>query len=315
MFANLSNLSQGVNTAFVVILSVCLFFLIGLTVVILLFIYRYNSKRHPVADQIEGNNSLEVLWTVIPILIVVAMFYYGWIGWTPLYSNAPKNAIPIKTVGRMWKWSFEYENGKRTDTLFIPQGKPVVLDLVSMDVIHSFYVPAFRVKMDVIPGKKMKVWFIGNAPGNYDIFCAEFCGLQHSGMFTAVKVMPPDQYDKWYIDTTAVATVAAGAANASAPAAAGQKIYSTIGCMACHSIDGSQMTGPTFKGAFGHEVTVKTGGNERTLTVDEAYIKHSILEPNADIVKGFNANLMQTYKGQLSDQDIANLTEFIKSLK
>lgn len=315
MFANLSNLSQGVNTAFVVILSVCLFFLIGLTVVILLFIYRYNSKRHPVADQIEGNNSLEVLWTVIPILIVVAMFYYGWIGWTPLYSNAPKNAIPIKTVGRMWKWSFEYENGKRTDTLFIPQGKPVVLDLVSMDVIHSFYVPAFRVKMDVIPGKKMKVWFIGNAPGNYDIFCAEFCGLQHSGMFTAVKVMPPDQYDKWYIDTTAVATVAAGAANASAPAAAGQKVYSTIGCMACHSIDGSQMTGPTFKGAFGHEVTVKTGGNERTLTVDEAYIKHSILEPNADIVKGFNANLMQTYKGQLTDQDIANITEFIKSLK
>jgi cytochrome c oxidase subunit II len=315
MFANLSNLSQGVNTAFVVILSVCLFFLVGLTIVLLVFIYRYNSKRHPVADQIEGNNKLEVLWTVIPILIVVAMFYFGWIGWTPLYSNAPKNAIPIKTVGRMWKWSFEYENGKKTDTLFIPQGKPVALDLVSMDVIHSFYVPAFRVKMDVIPGKKMKVWFIGNAPGNYDIFCAEFCGLQHSGMFTAVKVMPPDQYDKWYIDTTAVASAAASAGSAATPAAAGQKVYSTIGCMACHSIDGSQMTGPTFKGVFGHEVTVKTGGKERTLTVDEAYIKHSILEPNADIVKGFNANLMQTYKGQLSDQDITNITEFIKSLK
>jgi cytochrome c oxidase subunit II len=279
---------------------------------LLIFIYRYNSKRHPVADQIEGNNKLEVLWTVIPILIVVAMFYYGWIGWTPLYSDAPKNAIPIKTVGRMWKWSFEYENGKRTDTLFIPQGKPVVLDLVSVDVIHSFYIPAFRVKMDVIPGRKMKVWFIGNAPGNYDIFCAEFCGRQHSAMFTAMKVMPDDKYDKWYIDTTAVASTAGPAAT---PATAGQKVYSSIGCMACHSIDGSQMTGPTFKGAFGHEVTVTTGGKERTLTVDEAYIRHSILEPNADIVKGFNANLMQTYKGQLSDQEIANLTEFIKSLK
>jgi cytochrome c oxidase subunit II len=315
MFANLSNLSQGVNTAFVVILSVCLFFLIGLTIVLLFFIYRYNSKRHPVADQIEGNNKLEVLWTVIPILIVVAMFYFGWVGWTPLYSNAPKNAIPIKTVGRMWKWSFEYENGKRMDTLYIPQGKPVVLDLVSMDVIHSFYVPAFRVKMDVIPGKKMKVWFIGNAPGNYDIFCAEFCGLQHSAMFTAVKVMAPDQFDKWYIDTTAVASVVTSTGSAATPAAAGQKVYSSIGCMACHSIDGTQMTGPTFKGAFGHEVTVTTGGKERTLTVDEAYIKHSILEPNADIVKGFNANLMQTYKGQLSDQEIANLVEFIKSVK
>jgi cytochrome c oxidase subunit II len=314
MFANLSNLSQGVNTAFVVILSVCFFFLIGLTIVLLIFIYRYNSKRHPVAEQIEGNNKLEVLWTVIPILIVVAMFYFGWIGWTPLYSNAPKNAIPVKTVGRMWKWSFEYENGKRTDTLYIPQGKPVVLDLVSMDVIHSFYIPAFRVKMDVIPGKKMKVWFIGNVPGNYDIFCAEFCGIQHSGMFTAVKVLPFDKFDKWYIDTSAVASVAA-AGVAATPASAGQKIYSTIGCMACHSIDGSKMTGPSFKGAYGHEVTVITGGKERTLTVDEAYIKHSILEPNADIVKGFNANLMQTYKGQLTDQDIANLVEFIKSVK
>jgi cytochrome c oxidase subunit II len=315
MFANLSNLSQGVNTAFVVILSICFFFLIGLTIVILVFIYRYNTKRHPVAEQIEGNNSLEVLWTVIPILIVVAMFYYGWIGWTPLYSEAPKNAIPIKTVGRMWKWSFEYENGKRTDTLFIPQGKPVDLNLVSMDVIHSFYIPAFRVKMDVIPGKKMKVWFVGNAPGNYDIFCAEFCGLQHSGMFTAVKVMPVAQFNKWYVDTTAVANAAAGAGSAATPALAGQKVYSTIGCMACHSIDGSQMTGPTFKGAFGHEVTVVTSGKERTLTVDEAYIRHSILEPNADIVKGFNANLMQTYKGQLSDKEIADITEFIKSLK
>lgn len=315
MFANLSNLSQGVNTAFVVILSICFFFLIGLTIVMLVFIYRYNSKRNPVPDQIEGNNKLEVLWTVIPILIVIAMFYYGWIGWTPLYSNAPKNAIPIKTVGRMWNWRFEYENGKRTDTLFIPQGKPVVLDLVSVDVIHSFYIPAFRVKMDVIPGKKMKVWFVGNVPGNYDIFCAEFCGLQHAAMFTAVKVMTNDQFDKWYIDTTAVASVAGAPGAASTPAAAGEKVYRSIGCVACHSTDGGQMTGPSFKGAFGHEVTVVAGGKEKNLTVDEAYIKRSILEPNTEIVKGFNANLMQSYKGQLNDKEIEDITEFIKSLK
>jgi len=313
MFANLSNLSQGVNTAFVVILAVCFFFLIGLTIVIIVFLYRYHAKKHPVADQIEGNNKLEVLWTVIPILIVIAMFYYGWIGWTPLYSNAPKDAIPIKTIGRMWNWRFEYENGKKTDTLYIPQGKPVVLDLISVDVIHSFYIPAFRIKMDMIPGKEMKVWFIGNTPGNYDIFCAEFCGLQHSSMFTAVKVMPQDQYDKWYIDTTAVAAISTGVA--ASPAAAGQKVYQSIGCMACHSTDGSQMTGPTFKGAFGHEVTIIAGGKEQNVTVDEAYIKRSILEPNVEIVKGFNANLMQSYKGQLSDQEITDITEFIKSLK
>ncbi len=314
MFSNFSNLSQGVNTAFVVILSVCLFFLVGLTITILIFIYKYNSRRHPVADQIEGNNKLEVLWTVIPILIVIAMFYFGWVGWAPLYTQAPKGAIPIKTIGRMWKWQFQYPNGQKTDTLFIPQGKPVDLDLVSVDVIHSFYVPAFRVKMDVIPGKKMKVWFIGNAPGDYDIFCAEFCGLQHSSMYTAVKVMPQQAFYKWYNDTTATARAAA-AGPAATPAAAGEKVYRSIGCMACHSTDGSQMTGPTFKGAFGHPVTVVTAGKERTLTADEAYIKHSILEPNADVVKGFNANLMQSYKGQLSDEEIANVTEFIKSLK
>jgi cytochrome c oxidase subunit II len=313
MFSNLSNLSQGVNTAFIVILSVCFFFLISLTMVLLVFIYKYNEKRHPVADQIEGNNNLEVLWTVIPVLIVIAMFYFGWTGWKPLYSKAPKDAMPIKTVGRMWNWHFEYENGKKADTLYIPQGKPVMLNLVSMDVIHSFYIPAFRIKMDVIPGKKMSIWFIGNSPGVYDIFCAEFCGLQHSGMYTAVRVMPQDKFDKWYIDTTAIASVAAGAAEMT-PVMAGEKTYRTIGCAACHSVDGSSLTGPSFKGVFGHEVTVITGGKERKLTVDETYVKHSILEPNADVVKGFNANLMQTYKGQLSDKEIANVVEYIKSL-
>jgi cytochrome c oxidase subunit 2 len=218
--------------------------------------------------------------------------------------------MPIKTIGRMWNWRFEYENGKKTDTLYIPQGKPVILDLVSVDVIHSFYIPAFRLKMDVIPGKKLTTWFIGNSPGEYDIFCAEYCGLQHSGMYTAVRVLTQDEFDKWYIDTTAVAVSAAAT-----PAMAGEQVFRSIGCIACHSTDGSELTGPTFKGAFGHEVTVVTSGKERTITVDESYIKKSILEPNADLVKGFNANLMQTYKGQLSDQEITDLVEYIKSLK
>jgi cytochrome c oxidase subunit 2 len=313
MFSNLSNLAQGVDTAFVVILSVCFFFLIGLTIVLLVFIYRYNEKRHPVAEQIEGNNKLELLWTIIPLILVIAMFYYGWTGWKPLYSDAPKDAMPIKVIGRMWNWRFEYENGKKTDTLYIPQGKAVLLDLVSADVIHSFYVPAFRFKMDVIPGKKLTGWFIGNSPGIYDIFCAEYCGLQHSGMYTSVKVLPQDKFDAWYIDTTVIAVSAAG--TAMTPAMAGERVYRSIGCIACHSADGTAMTGPTFKGAFGHEVTVITGGKERMVQVDEAYIKKSILEPNVDLVKGFNANLMQTYKGQLSDQEITDITEYIKSLQ
>lgn len=311
MFSNLSNLSQGVDTAFVVILSVIFFFLIGLTAVLLYFIYRYNKKRNPVATQIEGNTKLEIIWTVIPLILVVGMFYFGWTGWKTLYKDPPADSMPITTIGRMWNWRFEYENGKKTDTLFVPQGKPVVLDLQSVDVIHSFYVPAFRLKMDVIPGKKIKTWFIANSPGIYDIFCAEYCGLQHYAMYTAVKVLPQDQFDNWYIDTT---TVVAGAASAT-PAMAGESVFRSIGCAACHSVDGSSLTGPTLKGVFGHEVTVVTSGKERALIADEAYFRKSILEPNADLVKGFNANLMQSYKDQLSDEEINLIIEYMKSLK
>jgi len=309
MFSNLSNLAKGVDTAFLVILSVSLFFLIGLTLVLIYFIYRYNKKRNPVAAQIEGNDKLEIVWTVIPLLLVLAMFWFGWTGWKPLYSDPPEDAIPIKTIARMWKFNFLYENSKRSDTLYIPQGKPVVLDLEAVDVIHSFYIPAFRIKQDMIPGKKIRIWFIGNSPGKYDIFCAEYCGLQHSSMYTAVKVLPQPEFDNWYIDTTAVDITAAPS-----PVPAGETIVRSLGCIACHSANGTPMTGPTFKGVFGHEVTVVTAGNERTLAVDEAYIKKSILEPNTDIVKGFNSNLMQTYKGQVSDEELEDIVEYIKSL-
>jgi cytochrome c oxidase subunit II len=311
MFSNLSNLSKGVDTTFLVIFSISLFFLIGLTLILLFFIYRYNEKRNPVASQFEGNNKLEVLWTVIPLMLVMAMFWFGWTAWKPLYSKPPDDAIPIKTIARMWKFSFQYNNGKRTDTLYVPQGKPVVLDLVSMDVIHSFYIPAFRIKQDMIPGKKFRTWFIGNSPGEYDIFCAEYCGLNHSGMYTAVKVLPQADFDKWYIDSTAVAA----ATVAATPELAGAGTLRSLGCIACHSTDGTTKTGPSFKGAFGHEVTVVNAGKERTLTVDEAYIKKSILEPNTDLVKGFNANLMQSYKDQASDKEIEDIIAYIKSLQ
>jgi cytochrome c oxidase subunit 2 len=310
MFSNLSNLAEGVDLAFLVILSVSFFFLIGISGVLVYFIYRYNKKRNPVPAQIEGNDKLEVLWTVIPLLLVLAMFWFGWTGWKPLYSDPPEDAMPIRTIARMWVFNFVYENGKRTDTLYIPQGKPVVLDLEAVDVIHSFYIPAFRIKQDMIPGKKIRTWFIGNSPGKFDIFCAEYCGLQHSSMYTAVKVLPQPEFDKWYIDTTAVV-----AAPGASPVMAGETIVRSLGCIACHSIDGTPMTGPTFKGVFGHEVTVVTGGKERTITVDEAYIKQSILEPNADLVKGYNANLMQTYKSLVNDKDIADIVDYLKTLQ
>jgi cytochrome c oxidase subunit 2 len=311
MFKNLSNLSEGVDTAFAVILGISFIFLIAITVLLLIFIYKYNEKRHPKAAQFEGNNFLEALWTIIPIILVLGMFYYGYVGWEPLYDKPPKGAFPIKTVARMWNWHFVYDNGKQTDTLFVPQGRAVTLDLVSMDVIHSFYVPAFRIKRDIIPGEKQKVWFIANRPGVYDLFCAEYCGLQHSSMFSSVKVIPAAAFDKWYVKPEEAEAKSSATVT---PAMLGHNLYQRIGCMACHSIDGSTMTGPTFKGAFGHPVTVTTNGKERTFTMDEAYVRHSILDPNADIVKGFKPNLMQTYKDQLSAQDIDNIIAFLKTL-
>lgn len=310
MFSNASNFVEGVDTAFVVILGVILFFLVFLTGILIYFIFKYNEKRNPKATQIEGNNKLEVAWTVIPILIVMAMFYFGWAGWKPMYDKAPEDAMHIQTTARMWSWNFKYKNGKQTDTLYVPAGKPVNLDLVALDVIHSLYIPAFRLKQDIVPGRDGDMWFIANAPGKYDLFCTEYCGLRHSYMYTSVVVMPEAEFEKWYGDTTTVAPVVA-----ETPAMAGLQLVKKHGCTACHSTNGTKIVGPSYKGIYGHETEVITNGKERTVTVDDEYIKRSIYDPNADIVKGFNKGLMLSYKDQISEEEIGHIIEYIKSLE
>lgn len=312
MYSNLSNFAEGVDNAFVVILSVIFFFLIGLTGLLIYFIFRYREKKNPKATQIEGNTTLEIVWTVIPLVLVLAMFYFGWTGWKPMFSKAPDDALKVKTVARMWSWSFEYENGKRTDTLYIPHGEPVVLDLESVDVIHSLYIPAFRLKQDMVPGKEGTMWFIANSPGSYDLFCTEYCGLRHSYMFTSVEVMPKEDFDKWYTDTTQM-TATAGPSEGESAAAQGRRLVQQLGCNACHSTDGSVIVGPSYQGLFGEEVTVITNGEERTVVADEEYIRRSIYEPNADVVEGFNSGLMQSYEDQLSDEDVDKIIEYLKT--
>jgi len=306
---NASNFVSGVDKAFLVILGVSFVFLIGLTFTMLYFVYKYNRKKHPVASQIKGSTRLEIVWTVIPTILVLVMFYYGWAGWWPM-KNPPKDTFNIKVVARMWNFTFEYENGKKTDTLFVPQNKAVRLNLNSLDVIHSLYIPSFRVKEDVVPGKEKFVWFIPQKEGLYDLFCAEYCGLNHSYMLNMVKVMPEKAFNTWYVDTTKRVEAAI-----ESPTANGKRIMKNIGCFACHTIDGSKLVGPSFKGIYGHTVTVSTGGNEREITVDDEYIKKSIYDPNADVVKGFNKGLMLSYKGQLSDEDVKQITEYLKTLK
>ncbi|HSM48237.1 MAG TPA: cytochrome c oxidase subunit II [Draconibacterium sp.] len=305
-----SNFVQGVDTAFLVVLGISFFFLIGLTVVMIYFIYRYNRQRNPVATQIHGSTTLEIIWTVVPFLLTMVMFYYGWAGWKPM-TKAPKDAMEVTVYGRMWNFSFEYENGKRTDTLYLPKDKPVKLNLVAMDVLHSLYIPAFRVKQDMVPNKENNfMWFEPQREGIFELYCAEYCGLQHSYMYSYVKVMEDSAFQSFIADTTKVA-----AADSDSPTATGKRIMQNIGCFACHSLDGSKLVGPSFKGIWGAEHTVVTGKETRKIIVDEEYIKRSIYDPNADVVEGFMKGLMITYQGQLSDDDISNIIEYLKTVK
>lgn len=307
---NASNFVTGVDRAFIVILGISFVFLIGLTFAMLYFVYKYNRKKNPQATQIKGSTKLEIIWTVIPTILVLVMFYYGWAGWAPM-RKAPDDSFNIKVVARMWNFTFEYENGKKTDTLFVPQNKAIKLNLNSLDVIHSLFIPSFRIKEDVVPGREKMVWFIPQREGLYDLFCTEYCGLNHSYMLNTVKVMPEADFNKWYVDTTK----RVDAAVIDSPTENGKRIMKNIGCFACHSVDGSKLVGPSFKGLYGHAATVMTSGNEREVTVDDEYIKKSIYDPNADVVKGFNKGLMLSYKGQLSEDDVKQITEYLKTLK
>ena len=304
-----SNFVEGVDRAFIVILGVSFFFLIVLTVVMIWFIYRYNRKRNPVPTQIHGSTSLEIVWTVIPFILTMVMFYYGWAGWKPM-TKAPKDAYDITVVARMWNFSYEYENGMRTDTLFVPKDQPVKLNLKAMDVLHSFYIPAFRVKQDMVPNKKDNfMWFIPQKLGTYEIYCTEYCGMQHSYMLSTLKVLDRPDFEKMMSDTTKLV-----AAASNEPGAAGKKVMQNIGCFACHTVDGTKLVGPSFKGLWGHEATVITGGQKRTVVVDEDYIKKSIYDPNADVVDGFMKGLMVSYQGQLKDEDIKLIIEYLKTV-
>jgi cytochrome c oxidase subunit 2 len=311
MYSGASNLVVTTDNAFLLIIGISMFFLIGITGLIIWFIYRYNQKRHPVAEQIHGSNTLEIIWTVIPLILVMIMFFYGWAGYSPA-SKAPKDSMQIRAVARMWSWSFEYDNGVKTDTLYIPKDKPVILDLISKDVVHSLYIPSFRIKEDMVPGRTNRMWFIGQRTGNYEMFCAEYCGLSHSYMFTEVKVLEPEKFEEWMAsrsDTTATAEAAA------VPGALGKRLIEQFGCLACHSLDGTKLVGPSFKGVYGHEQPVVTNGKTRNVVADDEYIIRSILEPDADIVEGFTKGQMTSYKGQLSDDDIRQIIEFLKTVQ
>ena len=196
MLADASNFVQPVDNTFIFIVVICVFFLVLITALMVTFVIKYNSKKNQKAKNIEGNIPLEITWTVIPTVLVVFMFYFGWTGYRQM-NDVPKGAMEVNVYAQMWTWSYKYPDGFLTDTLFCPVNKPVKVFLYSKDVDHSFYVPAFRVKKDVIPNRVNTAWFLPTRVGSYDVLCAEYCGLRHSYMYSAVVVLPQEQFDIW----------------------------------------------------------------------------------------------------------------------
>ncbi len=305
MFSNNSNFVHGVDTAFLLIFGIALFFLVMLTTIMIVFVFKYNKKRHAKAVQIKDSSTLEAIWTTIPIILVLVMFYFGWAGFLPM-RRAPKDAMQVKAIARMWKWSFEYPGQKQSDTLLLPINKAVRMALVSKDVIHGFSIPDFRVKEDVVPGKNNYTWFEPKNLGNYDLFCSAYCGLSHSYMMALVKIVPQEEFDKWL---AALPVKKADDNNE------GFKILEKNGCFSCHSTDGRKIVGPTFKGLYGSKHDVMTDGVTRNITADSLYIQTSIVDPNKDVVVGYPQGVMKSYKGLIREKDLPKVVEYLKTLK
>ena len=303
-----SNYVSTYNTAFYFIAGISLLLLAGLTFAMIYFIFRYNRKKHAVATQIEGNTFIEVTWTIIPLLLALFMFHLGWKGWKPT-TKPPKDSMNIIAVARMWNFMFIYDNGKQSPDLIVPVNTPVKVNLISLDVIHSLFIPDFRIKSDIIPGRQKFMWFLPESQGKYKIFCAEYCGLQHSYMHSTVNVMAKDKFNAWYAES-AKPVAAAG----NAPGAAGEAIMRIQGCFACHTTDGSKLIGPSYLNLYGSQQVVLRDGKEITVTANDEYIKRSILDPNADITKGFPSGLMQSFRSTISDDDIAKIIEYLKTI-
>ncbi len=292
-------MASRVDLLYFYLLSVSAFFTIAIWAVVLFYAVRYRRSKHPVAVQIEGSTRLEVAWTVIPLVIALSMFAWGASIFFSM-SRPPRGALEIYVVGKQWMWKFEHVGGQREiNELHVPVGRDVRLNMISQDAIHSFYVPAFRVKQDVLPGRYTTLWFRATKPGRYHLFCAEYCGTKHSGMIGWVEVMEPAQYQVW---------LSGGAAGGSL-AASGEKLFRELACNTCHSSQ-SGARGPDLGGLFGKPVELE---GQRPVVADENYLRESIVDPRSKLVKGYQA-IMPTFQGQISEEGLLQLLAYIKTL-
>src|SRR6201988_4904313 len=295
-----STIARSVDNLHFFITAITLFFTILIFSIIFYFMIKYRRRspdERPKA--IEGSIPLEILWTAIPTLIVAFIFVWS----SVLYfrnAEAPKGSLEIFVTGKQWMWKAEHPEGQREiNELHVPLGRPVRLTMTSEDVIHDFFVPAFRVKKDVLPGRYTSLWFEPTQVGTFHLFCAQYCGAFHAGMIGSIVVQEPDAYESWL----------AGGTPGESIEQAGEKVFQASGCSSCHLSDGTGL-GPSLLGVFGHPVHLTTG---ETVTADDGYIRESILQPKAKIVAGYSP-IMPTFQGQLTEEQLNNLVAYIRSL-
>jgi cytochrome c oxidase subunit 2 len=302
-----STVARDVDNLFDFVFWLSVFFFVLITLMIIVFIIKYRHREGVTRDPAAGHSTaLELTWTLIPTVLVLVIFYIGFRGFMDM-SVEPPNSYEIAVKGQMWTWGYTYENryASLDGKLHVPVNVPVRLILSSEDVIHSYYIPAFRVKKDVVPGRFNRMWFKATETGEFDVYCAEYCGQQHSRMLSNVVVHTMPDFEKWLEDTKDWTKVMS-------PLDAGKMLYETSGCTQCHSIDGKVIVGPTFKDLFGNQVPIVGQGN---VLADENYIRESILTPQAKIHQGFGPpSPMPSFLGRFNDNDIGAIIAYMKSI-
>jgi cytochrome c oxidase subunit II len=295
-----STQAANLDALFVFLLLITGITTLAIFVFLIVFAVRYRHGNQEYAPHLEGSNAVELTWTIVPFGIFIMMFVWGAV----IYfqeRTPPRGAMEIYVVGKQWMWKTQHPEGQREiNQLHVPVNRDIKLIMTSQDVIHSFFLPAFRVKQDVLPGRYTTMWFHAIKPGTFHLFCAEYCGTQHSGMIGQIVVMEPADYEKW---------LSGGGAEGSL-SATGQKLFQELGCATCHRAD-TQGRGPNLVGVYGKPQLLDDG---RTVLADENYVRESILNPGAKVVAGFRP-IMPTFQGVVSEEQLLSLVAYIKSLQ
>ncbi len=338
-----TDLAQSWNGIYWFLVYLSLIFFVGILAAMIIFWVKYRKEVNKKPKYIHGHTGLEIAWTIIPTILLFICFGWGWSVYRDMV-HGPADSMEVRVIGKQWLWQFVYKNGTSSvGDLYVPVNRPVKLIMSSEDVLHGFFIPNFRVKSDVVPGMYTQVWFEAKMPGIHQVYCTEYCGTSHSGMLARVVVLTEPQWKDWLsgkkIDVDSLpadptfpgyranrlgegmpeadAAGKAGAGGQVSLAEKGKALVSAKGCIACHSADGSNLVGPSYKGIYGTDVKVadnSNGGKLITVKIDDNYIHESIEYPQAKVVEGYPPS-MPSYKGLVNEEEIASIIEYIKSLK